>query len=133
VKKYLPDRQIEGILPFQDFFAIFGRENGLERVWVTTRDDAEWRMLTFNESCHSVWCGNNCVYTSTSLRLGYSSLVTPKQVIFTGGSVCMQLRMQPFTLTAVHALSPLPVPEHMIDCPYTYIPHIHDAIVYWYM
>ena len=29
----------------------------------------------------SVWLGANCVYESTKLRLGYASLVTPKQVI----------------------------------------------------
>ena len=30
---------------------------------------------------HSVWLGANCVYESTKLRLGYASLVTPKQVV----------------------------------------------------
>ena len=81
VKKYLPTRQIESILPFKDFFAIFGREGGLERVWIATRDASEWRAIPFAESCHSVWCGANFVYSAGVLRLGYSSLVTPKQVI----------------------------------------------------
>jgi protease II len=81
VKKYNPDVLVESVLPFADFFAIFGREGGLERVWLATKDDAEWRAVPFHEACHSVWSGANFVYSSPLLRLGYSSLVTPKQVL----------------------------------------------------
>ena len=81
VKEYNPDVLIESILPFAQFFAIFGREGGLERVWLATKNDLEWRAIPFSEASHSVWCGANCVYSSPLLRLGYSSLVTPKQVL----------------------------------------------------
>ena len=36
--------QVESVLPFQHFFAICGREDGLERVWLATKDDtSDWR------------------------------------------------------------------------------------------
>ena len=81
VKRYNPEVLIESILPFAEFFAVFGREGGLERIWLATKDNTEWRAIPFAEDSHSVWCGANFVYSSPLLRLGYSSLVTPKQVL----------------------------------------------------
>lgn len=34
VKPYDNDVQIEGLQPFKDFLAVFGRQGGLERVWI---------------------------------------------------------------------------------------------------
>ena len=35
---------MESVLPFQRFFAICGREDGLECVWLATQDDSsDWR------------------------------------------------------------------------------------------
>jgi hypothetical protein len=183
VKPYNPAVQIDSVLPFKDHFAIFGRENGLEVVWLVeakkgnsgnkrsstnleslaspskssaaggdsavaaaaltsspqeagssgtaatatgaasvnsspsksaeptpaatstpSADDgvsgyitnfisnipgmlfgtsgelvlSDWHKIEFEEAVHSVWAGDNCVFDSHVLRLGYSSLVTPK-------------------------------------------------------
>lgn len=39
VRAYDPKVQIDTILPFKDFFAVFGRENGLPRVWLMTPNE----------------------------------------------------------------------------------------------
>lgn len=38
VREYDADVQIDEILPFKDYMAIFGREDGLQRVWLTTTE-----------------------------------------------------------------------------------------------
>jgi protease II len=39
VKAYDPKVQIDTVLPFKDFFAVFGREDGLPRVWLMTPNE----------------------------------------------------------------------------------------------
>ena len=84
VKPYDKTVQIEGVLPFQKFLAIFGREAGFEQVWIANADKSStgaWKRCPWPEAVYSVWAGNNHEFATTSLRLGYSSLVTPKQVL----------------------------------------------------
>ena len=42
---------------------------------------AVWREVRFAEEAYSVWSQDNYEFDSQLLRLGYSSLVTPKQVL----------------------------------------------------
>ena len=47
-------RQVESVLPFQHFFAICGREDGLERVWLATKDNSsDWRAFARSPQGHT--------------------------------------------------------------------------------
>ncbi len=86
LKKYTPSEQIDEIIPFKNFIAVFGREDGIQRLWTVNQvpnsaDFGKWTAVPFSEVAYSLWAGDNCVYDSKTLRLGYSSLLTPKQVI----------------------------------------------------
>ena len=84
VKPYDKNVQIEGVLPFQKHLVIFGREAGFEQVWIADADKSkigEWKRCPWPEEVYSVWAGENYEFDTTSLRLGYSSLITPKQVL----------------------------------------------------
>jgi oligopeptidase B len=86
VKPYNPSQQIDEIVPFKSFLAVFGREGGTQRLWVihcgaASPDLNQWKPVAFPEQLYSIWPGDNYVYDSKALRLGYSSLLTPKQVI----------------------------------------------------
>ena len=83
VKPYDPSINIEGILPFEKWMVAFGREDGLERVWFSKDlpHFSKWEELKFEESLWSVWADKNMQYKATSLRIGYSSLVTPKRIM----------------------------------------------------
>jgi oligopeptidase B len=86
VKPYNPAQEIDEVVPFQNYIAIFGREKGTQSLWIINKDSASaeynaWKAVTFPDAVYSVWSGDNYVYESKTLRLGYSSLLTPKQVI----------------------------------------------------
>jgi len=81
VRAYDPKVQIDELLPFKDYFAVFGREDGLPRVWLMNANEEDWRRIEFPEVTYSVWGGANYVYTSDVLRLGYSSLISPKLTV----------------------------------------------------
>ena len=86
VKSYNSIQQIDEIQPFKKFIVVFGRENGIQRVWVINKNSNsnlynQWNTINFNEISYSVWCSDNYIYDSDIVRLGYSSLLTPKQVI----------------------------------------------------
>jgi protease II len=51
----------------------------LEQVWIIDNSNlSHWTRITYPESVYSVWCGDNYIYNSTTIRLVYSSLITPK-------------------------------------------------------
>ena len=84
IRPYNPDVNVEGLLPFESHLVIFGRQQGMERIWVANQDQpnfSNWKELEFDEDLWSVWNDNNWEYKSTLLRFGYSSLVTPKRII----------------------------------------------------
>ena len=85
VRTYDASEQIEEVLPFKDHVAIFGRKRGVQQLWIMSPEmsggDREWREVQFPEPIYSVWAGPNCEFDSSSIRLGYSSPVTPKQVL----------------------------------------------------
>jgi oligopeptidase B len=79
---YNPDVQIDELLPFANHFAIFGRENGIQVAWVAEASNPkQWRKISFGEETYSVWTEANCIYEAQVLRLGYTSFLTPKQVL----------------------------------------------------
>lgn len=82
VRPYDDSIQIDDFLPFKDYFAIFGRSAGLQACWVVSAAfPSTWSRVSFAEEVFGVSSGANCVYDSPLLRLGYTSLVTPAQVI----------------------------------------------------
>ena len=46
-------------------------------------DAGNWRELQFRETVYSAWIDRNYDFNASSLRLGYSSLVQPKQILGT--------------------------------------------------
>jgi oligopeptidase B len=85
VREYNPLEQIDTILPFENFLAILGRENGVPRLWIADILNSvvspSWKLVQFPEAVYSLWSSNNYVFNCEKLRIGYSSFVTPKQVI----------------------------------------------------
>jgi oligopeptidase B len=86
LKTYKPSEQIDEIIPFKDYIAVFGREDGIQRLWIVNQaigsaGFGKWIAVPFSEVSYSLWAGDNCVYDCKTLRLGYSSLLTPKQVL----------------------------------------------------
>mmetsp|Transcript_9927 Transcript_9927/g.10031 ORF Transcript_9927/g.10031 Transcript_9927/m.10031 type:complete len:772 (+) Transcript_9927:26-2341(+) len=83
IRPYNKEEQIDDILPFAQYIAVFGRSEGVPRVWVFRPSNSlsDWKTLQFSESDCSVWCSANYQYDTTLLRLGYSSFITPKQVL----------------------------------------------------
>jgi len=81
-RPYDDKTQVDGVQPFKTHAVIFGRQSGLEQVWIAPAENlAAWNKLPFEESCYSVGGGSNAEYTADCVRLVYSSLVTAKKTI----------------------------------------------------
>ena len=79
---YNPNIQIDEILPFKNHFAIFGRESGLQVGWVAeSSSPAIWRKIPIQEEAYSIWIDTNFEFNTDIIRLGFSSFLTPTQVI----------------------------------------------------
>lgn len=81
MRPYDSREQLEALLPFSDHLALLGRRGGLQQLWVADALTLTWREVVLPEQAYSLWFGDNCEFSSEWLRLGYSSLVTPKQVL----------------------------------------------------
>ncbi|MEO8130933.1 MAG: S9 family peptidase [Bryobacteraceae bacterium] len=73
-----PHVKLEGIDAFQDFLALYERENGLLRIRVSESGGSH--DVTFDEPAYSVAPLDNFEYDSQTLRFRYTSLVTPSSV-----------------------------------------------------
>ena len=74
--------QIDEVLPFKNYFAIFGRENGLQVGWIAkSSTPAQWRKIPIQEEAYSIWIDTNFEFNSEVIRLGFSSFLTPSQII----------------------------------------------------
>lgn len=83
LRPYNAKEQVKSLLPFKNHLAIFGRCNGVPRLWIVPKGTAmnQWRTAVFPEDDFTLYRGDNYEYDSTSLRLVYSSFLTPRQVI----------------------------------------------------
>jgi oligopeptidase B len=82
VRAYDSGEQLEALLPFRSHLALLGRHQGQQQLWVAdAAGPGPWREVALPEQAYSLWFGDNCDFHSEWLRLGYSSLVTPKQVL----------------------------------------------------
>jgi oligopeptidase B len=71
------DVLIEGISEFKEFIVLEERKDGLVKMRIRNiKDNAEY-YIDFGEAAYDAYISNNPEYTSTTLRYGYSSLVTP--------------------------------------------------------
>jgi oligopeptidase B len=83
VRPYDPEVQVDELIPFETFAAITGRKGGLEKVWTASARSGfqDWLEVPLQETTYSIWTDKNFVFETTNLRLGYSSFVTPRQII----------------------------------------------------
>lgn len=73
-------KRITGVLPLTEHTVVFGRSNGLRSIDVIGPDN-EPTPLSFPEDVHSVGPSSNLEYETSTLRVGYQSMVTPTQII----------------------------------------------------
>jgi oligopeptidase B len=72
--------KIDYIDIFQDYLAVYERENGLRKIRITDLNSQKTHYVTFPEEVYTLWGGPNPDYHSKLLRFTYTSLVTPKSV-----------------------------------------------------
>lgn len=79
----IPERRtvlVDGLDTFQHFFAIHERENGIKKLLIRSfRDQADFH-VEFPEPVYSYMSMNNEEWDTWKIRVGYSSLITPKSV-----------------------------------------------------
>ena len=73
-----PEVKLEGIDTFEDFLAIYERENGLMRIRIS--ESGVIHDVTFDEPAYAVSSTDNFEYSTDTLRFRYTSLVTPPSV-----------------------------------------------------
>lgn len=78
--------RFQGVEAFDDVAVLSLRRDGLTALRVLTRDAAsetgfgEWHDLELEEPVHHVWLGDNPETATSTLQIGFESLVTPKTV-----------------------------------------------------
>lgn len=77
---YRPDVKLEGLDIFRNYFVIYQREKGLEKIQVMDLADGQSHFIDFPEPAYSAWGSGNREFESKILRFEYSSLVTPHAV-----------------------------------------------------
>lgn len=76
-----PEVYLQSIHPFARHLLVWGREGGFTQLWVHEFASGVTRRLSFEEPVYSVTVGENRVFDSDKLLLGYQSLVTPRMVL----------------------------------------------------
>jgi oligopeptidase B len=71
---------LEGVDVFARHVVVSGRENGLDRVWLLDPETRQTRPVPFEEAVYEVRPDDNWEFATATLRLKYSSLVTPPSV-----------------------------------------------------
>lgn len=86
VRAYNGSEQIDNILAFQSHLVVEGRRQGMAALWIVpvdvqTQRLGNWEPLVFPEETYSAWLSDNYCFESTTLRVGYSSFLTPRQIL----------------------------------------------------
>lgn len=79
-KEMIPHRadvMVSDIDEFKDFLVISERKNGLTQLAVRNLKDGKQHYLDFGEAAYTVSPSTNVEYNLTTVRYGYTSLVTP--------------------------------------------------------
>jgi oligopeptidase B len=74
------DVLLEGVTPFRDFFVLSTRSEALPHLEVVDVATGVRHVIEFDESAYEVWVDDNRDFDSRLLRIGYSSLTTPKTI-----------------------------------------------------
>ncbi len=74
-----PLRKVTGVKAFESHVVVGGRTEGLTSLTVIDDDGVE--RLHFDEAVYTVGLGTNYEYSSSTLRISYQSLTTPRQII----------------------------------------------------
>lgn len=80
VLAHRPEIRLEGLSVCRDHLIVYERALGLIRIWVKHLPSGEAHHVAFPEPVYTVWEGNNPEFETSTLRFGYSSLVTPDSV-----------------------------------------------------
>ena len=73
------DTYLTGATPYRDFIAVSRRVEGLDRLALRTYDGAE-TAIPFAEASYSAFFGGNPDFAPDSIRVGYTSMVTPTTI-----------------------------------------------------
>ena len=73
------ERYILGFETFADFIAVEERINGVDQIRIMNRDGTS-AYVDFPEAAYTVGLGDNAEYATRTVRLEYSSMVTPSTV-----------------------------------------------------
>ena len=75
------DAMVESIQAFNQWLMIGERKDGLKQVRIMAHDGSEDRYLEAAETDYVMWPGYNVSTDTSKIRYGYSSLITPSQVL----------------------------------------------------
>jgi oligopeptidase B len=88
------DAMVRDLLAFDDWLVLNERKDGLRKVRVIALDGSTDRYLDADEQAYVMWLSSNPSTDTTTLRYGYSSLITPAQIwdvdLTTGESTLMK-------------------------------------------
>lgn len=73
----LESRLIDGFDVLRDYLGVYGREHGFSQVWTYSFADDSLTPIPFDEESYTVYPGINLDFEATTLRIGYTSMVTP--------------------------------------------------------
>lgn len=84
---YEEGRTVAGIDVFASFMAVYGRQDGLTRLWLLRLDAsasdcvASARLVAFEEDAYTVHGSVNKMWNTTTLRVSYSSMTQPPATV----------------------------------------------------
>jgi oligopeptidase B len=80
VVPHRPDVKLDGIDVFAGHIALYERTEGLRRIAILPFDGAESHVIDQPETVYTASAGANLEFETSTLRYGYTSLVTPASV-----------------------------------------------------
>jgi oligopeptidase B len=84
LREYNASEQISSVLALRHHLVISGRAQGFSHIWIVPYTNEKhlggWQPMTFPEQTYNVWLSDNYVYDTETVRIGYSSFITPRQV-----------------------------------------------------
>ena len=75
-----PDVMLTGFEPFQDFYVLVERENGLPELTVVSLTNGDKKRITYPEPVYAAFPQINREYKTKLFRYSYQSLITPPSV-----------------------------------------------------
>lgn len=73
--------KIDGLEPFEDYLALYTRQNGLKQIRIIDLENNISHFVSFPEEVYTYSKGDNYNFETDKLRFVYSSPITPKTVL----------------------------------------------------